>query len=184
MIKSSLRTQFKDEIASKLMKDLGLKNRMQVPRIEKICVNVGMGSYMQRKGGKDYSYIEKTLSLITGQKPVVRKARLSVSNFKLREGMPVGMQVTLRKDAAYNFLSKMVHVAIPRVRDFRGVSPKIFDKHGNCSIGFTEHSVFPEGEIQDDLSPPYGVQVTIVTSSDNADHSRALLEAFGFPFKK
>ena len=183
-MKSNLSTDFQENILPKLQKELGLKNKMEVPQIKKICVNVGMGSYMQKKGGKDYSYIEKTLALITGQKPIVRKAKLAVSNFKLREGMPVGMCVTLRKQQAYNFLEKFIHIAIPRIRDFRGIKQNIFDKDGNCSIGLTEHSVFPEGELQDDLSPPYGLQVTIVTNNKNPEHNKKLLEAFGFPFGK
>ena len=183
-MKSSLFQRFQKEIAPQLQKELGLKNPMQVPRIEKVCVNVGMGSYIQRSGKKDYSFIEETLSLITGQKPVLRNARLAVSNFKLRAGMPVGLSVTLRRDAAYNFLEKMIHVALPRVRDFRGISGKIFDKKGNCSVGFTDQTVFPEGELRDDLSKPYGLQVTIVTNTENSEHSKKLLEMFKFPFRK
>ena len=183
-MKSDYYTHFKTKVLLQLQKDLGLSNPMEVPRLEKICVNVGMGSYLQKYGKKDYSYVEDTLSRITGQKPVLRKARLAVSNFKLREGMPVGLSVTLRSDAAYNFLHKLIHVAMPRVRDFRGISPNIFDKEANCSIGFTEHTVFPEGEIQDNLSPPYGMQVTLVTTTNKEDYARKLLEAFEFPFKK
>lgn len=184
MITSLLYKRFQKELAPKLQKDLGLKNPMQVPKIEKICVNVGMGSYILKSGKKDYSFVEKTLSLITGQKPVLRNSRMSVSNFKLREGMPVGLSVTLRGVAAYNFLEKVINIALPRVRDFRGVSRKIFDKKGNCSIGFTDQTVFPEGELRDDLSKPYGLQVTVVTNTDNSDHSLKLLEMFGFPFRK
>ncbi len=183
-MKSQLYERFRKETMSRLQKELGLKNIMQVPKIEKICVNVGMGSYLQRTGKKNFDYVEKTISFITGQKPVLRKARIAVSNFKLREGMPVGLSVTLRNDEAYNFLDKVINVAIPRVRDFRGISRNIFDKHANCSIGFTEHTVFPEGEIQDDLSPSYGMQITIVTTTENKDHARALLKSFNFPFKK
>ena len=157
---------------------------MQVPKIEKICINVGMGSYILKSGKKDYSFVEQTLSSIVGQKPVLRKARLAVSNFKLREGMPVGLSVTLRRDAAYNFLDKMIQIALPRVRDFRGISRKIFDRKGNCSIGFVDQTVFPEGELRDDLSRPYGLQVTIVTNTENSEHAMRLLEMFDFPFRK
>lgn len=183
-MKSLLYKRFRKEIAPQLQKDLGVTNPMQVPCIEKVCVNVGMGSYLLRSGKKDYSFVEKTLSLITGQKPVLRNARMAVSNFKLRAGMPVGLTVTLRRDAAYNFLEKVINIALPRVRDFRGVSRKIFDKKGNCSIGFTDQTVFPEGELRDDLSKPYGLQITIVTNTDNSGAAMRLLEMFNFPFRK
>ncbi len=183
-MKSRLLTQFREKGIAQLQKDLGLKNVMQVPQIEKVCINVGMGSYIQRTGKKSEELLQDALMKIAGQKPSVRKARLSVSNFKLREGMPVGSTVTLRKDRAYDFLDKLVNVVFPRVRDFRGVSRKIFDKKGNCSIGFKEHVVFPETELNDELNQPFGLQVTIVTTSDNSDHAMKMLEYFNFPFKK
>ena len=182
-MKSALYDRYQKEIVPKLMKDLGLKNPMQVPRIEKVCVNVGMGSYLQRLGTKDFSGVESTVTKITGQKPVVRRSRMSVSNFKLRENMPVGISVTLRKDAAYNFIDKVINVVYPRVRGFRGVKTKIFDSSGNCSFGFKEHVVFPEIEVED-VRRVHGVQVTIVTNTNNPEHTRALMDAFGFPFKK
>ncbi len=183
-MKSNLLTDFRKTGIAKLQKDLGLKNVMEVPRIEKICINVGMGSYLHRTGKKHEELLANAITQITGQKPSVRKARLSVSNFKLREGMPVGLAVTLRKDRAYDFLDKMINVVFPRVRDFRGVSRRIFDKKGNCSIGFTEHTVFPEVELSDELNQPFGFQVTIVTTSENSEHALKLLESFNFPFKK
>lgn len=180
---SELQQRYQKTIAPALLKSLGLKNQMQLPRIEKVVVNVGMGSYLQRLGTKDYGTVEDTLTKITGQKPTVRKSRMSVSNFKLREGMPVGMTVTLRGDAAYNFLDKVINVVYPRVRGFRGVKRNIFDRDGNCSFGFTEHTVFPEVDVED-VRKVHGVQVTVVTSSKDQDHNRALMEALDFPFIK
>ena len=183
-ITSELYDQYQKEIRGKLQKELGIKNPLEVPTIEKIVLNIGMGSYLTRLGSKDYSFVEDNLTRIAGQKPVVRKSRLSISNFKLREQMPVGVSVTLRDQAAYNFLYKLIHVVYPRVRDFRGVNKNIFDKEGNCSLGFKDHTVFPEGTTPDDSRKIHGLQVTIVTSTNNAEHSKALLDAFGFPFKK
>lgn len=180
---STLFQSYQKVIAPKLQKELGLKNAMQVPKIQKICVNVGMGSYLQRVGTKDYSLVENTVTSITGQKPKVSKARLSVSNFKLREGMPVGVSVTLRGAAAYDFLDKIINVVYPRVRGFQGVKKNIFDSNGNCSFGFSDHTVFPEIHL-DDVKRTHGVQVTVVTNSDDVEHNRALMDSFGFPFRK
>ncbi len=182
-MKSLLLEKYQKEIAPKLMKELGLKNPMELPRIEKIAVNVGIGSYLQRLGKKDPAEVEEAIAQITGQKPNVRNARMSISNFKLREGMPVGVSVTLRKDAAYNFLDKVINIVFPRVQGFRGVKRKIFDKNGNCAIGFKEHTVFPEINL-DDGRRVHGVQATIVFSGSNPDHNLKLLEALGFPFVK
>lgn len=181
---SPLYDTYKKEIRAKLQKDLGIKNIMDVPKIEKICVNIGMGSYLQKLGKKDFSLVEKNMTNITGRKPVVRNAKLSVSNFKLREGQPVGISVTLRGNDAYNFLDKMIHIVYPRVRDFRGVDHNIFDTDGNCSLGFKDHTVFPEGIEPENAKEVHGLQVTIVTSTKNKNHSKALLEALEFPFKK
>ena len=178
---SALYDQYQKDIAPKLMKEFGMANAMQVPKIEKVVVNVGMGSYLQRIGSKDYSHVEEALMAITGQKPVVRKARLSVSNFKLREGMPVGLVTTLRGQSAYHFLDKLINVVYPRVRGFQGVRRNIFDKDGNCSFRFTEHTVFPEVDVED-ARKVHGVQVTIVTSTKDKAHTEALLEQMGFPF--
>lgn len=182
-MKSQLLERYQKEIAPQLMKDLGIKNPMELPRIEKIAVNVGAGSYLNRIGKKSPEEIEEAIAKITGQKPVVRKARMSVSNFKLREGMPVGVCVTLRKDQAYDFLDKVINIVFPRVRGFQGVKRNIFDKNGNCAIGFTEHTVFPEISV-DDSRRIHGVQFTVVFSTKNKEHNQKLLEAFGFPFKK
>lgn len=183
-MKSSLFQRYQNEIRPKLQKELGIKNPLQVPSIEKICINVGMGSYLQRLGSKDFSFVEENIKRISGQKPVVRKAKLSVSNFKLREGQPVGISVILRRDMAYNFLEKLIHIVYPRVRDFRGVNRNVFDSHGNCSVGFSDHTVFPEAVVPEDSRKIHGLQVTIITSTSDADHSHRLLESFGFPLKK
>lgn len=183
-ITSPLFEKYKKEIQGKLQKDLKIKNISNVPKIEKICINVGMGSYLQKLGKKDHSFIEENIRLITGRKPVIRKAKKAVSNFKLREGNPVGISVTLRGQTAYNFLDKMIHIVYPRVRDFRGVPLNIFDKEANCSLGFADHTVFPEGIQPEDSKRVHGLQVTVVTSTKDRNNAVALLEALGFPFKK
>jgi len=183
-MKSELYEKYIKEIRGKLQKDLGIKNPMEVPKIEKIVINAGIGSYLQKLGSKDASYIIESLSQIAGQKAVLNKAKMSISNFKLREGMPVGVSVTLRNDKAYNFLYKLINLVYPRVRDFRGVSGNPFDKDGNCSVGFKDHTVFMEIEKPENSNKVFGLQVTIVTSTKNKDHAKALLTEFGFPFKK
>ena len=183
-MQSNFFQQYKNELRPKLQKDLGLKNVMQIPKIEKIIINAGIGSYLQRLNSKDTSLIEENLKLISGQKPLVKKAKLSVSNFKLRKGMPVGVFVTLRKQNAYNFLEKLIHVSIPRMRDFRGIKKNIFDKQGNCSIGINDYTVFPEVIPPENAQKIHGLQITIVFSSNEPSHSQKLLEYFGFPFKK
>lgn len=182
-MQSNLFQRYQKELSPALAKSLGIKNAMQIPRIEKICVNVGVGSYLQRIGKKDTAEIEADIAAITGQKPVVKKARMSVSNFKLREGMPVGVSVTLRKESAYNFMDKVINVVFPRVQGFRGVKTAIFDTNGNCSFGFKEHSVFPEITV-DDGRKVHGVQITVVFNSKDAEANKKLLESMGFPFRK
>ncbi len=182
-MKSELLKRYLEEIQPQLMKDLGLKNIMEVPRIEKICVNVGMGSHLQRLGTKDFSLVETAVLKITGKKPMLKRARLSVSNFKLREGMPVGLHVTLRGDEAYNLLDKIINVVYPRVRGFEGVKQKIYDNNGNCSFGFKDHTVFPETG-SDDPRKAHGIQITIVTNNTDKEGTEALLKAMNFPFKK
>ena len=183
-MKSELFEQYQNEIREKLQKDLGIKNPMEVPRIEKITINAGIGSYLNRLGSKDPSYVIDCISEITGQKPLLNKSKMSISNFKLREGMPVGVSVTLRKENAYNFLYKLINLVYPRVRDFRGVLGNPFDKDGNCSVGFKDHTVFMEIDKPENSNKVFGLQVCIVTSTKNKDHSKKLLEEFGFPFKK
>lgn len=182
-MKSQLLEKYQKEIAPALLKELGLKNPMQLPKVDKVCINVGIGSYLQRLGKKDTAEIEEAIAKITGQKPNVRNSRMSISNFKLREGMPVGVSVTLRREAAYNFLDKLVNIVYPRVQGFRGVKRNIFDTNGNCAVGFKEHTVFPEISV-DDSKRIHGVQATIVFNGKNKEHNTKLLEAFGFPFKE
>ncbi len=177
-----LKTQYKETIAPKLKEELGLKNVNAVPKVEKITINVGIGSIIQSQG-KDVSYIEENLAKISGQKPVVTKTRKAISNFKVRENMPVGLVVTLRGQRMYDFLSKLINITLPRVRDFRGISAKAFDGNGNYSLGLKEHVVFPEIN-PDDVLHLHGVQVTITTSAKTDEDARALLTAFNFPFKK
>lgn len=182
-MKSLLLDRYQNEIAATLQKEFALKNPMEVTRIEKICINVGMGSHLQRIGKKDGASVEAAIEAISGKKPVVRISRMSVSNFKLREGMPVGVSVTLRDAEAHNFLDKLINVVYPRVQGFRGEKNGIFDKNGNCSVGFKEHTVFPEISV-DDSRMIHGVQVTIVMSSSDEKQNKKLLELMGFPFKK
>ena len=164
-----------------LREELEIKNVMAVPRLEKIVINVGIGSWLQ--GGKDFSKITEGVTAISGQKPVTRNARLSVSNFKLRKGMPVGITVTLRGQKMYDFLERMVKVVAPRIRDFSGFSLKSFDGRGNYSLGLDTYSVFPEIHYKD-VVKNYGVAITFVTSGKDDREAKALLGAFRFPFKK
>jgi len=177
-----LQTQFKKTIAPALQKELGLKNANAVPKLKRITINVGIGSIIQRQG-KDFDYIVDNIAKIAGQKPVITKARKSISNFKTREGIPVGIMVTMRGKRMYDFLSKLINITLPRVRDFRGLSPRSFDGHGNYSIGFKEHIMFPEIN-PDDVLHLHGVQITISTSAATDERGLALLKAFKFPFKE
>jgi large subunit ribosomal protein L5 len=177
-----LQAQFRETVAPKLKEELGLKNINSVPKLKKVTLNIGIGSIIQSQG-KDFSHIEENLSKISGQKPMVTKARKAISNFKTREGMPIGLSVTIRGRRMYDFMNKLINVTLPRVRDFRGLSPKAFDGNGNYSIGMKEHIVFPEIN-PDDVLHLHGVQVTITTTAQNDEHGRALLKAFNFPFKK
>ena len=177
-----LKERFIQEIAPKLKEELGIKNVMAVPKVTKVTLNVGIGSYIKAYG-KDYQAVVDNIASITGQKPVVTKAKKAISNFKLREETPVGVTVTLRGVKMYDFLNKLVNVIFPRVRDFRGLSPKSFDGNGNFSVGFKEHMVFPEIS-PDDIMKPHGLEINVTTSAKNDDEGFALLKALGFPFKK
>ncbi|MDD3861440.1 MAG: 50S ribosomal protein L5 [Candidatus Gracilibacteria bacterium] len=177
-----LKTRFLKEIAPELQKTLGLKNYASLPKVTKVTINVGIGSYVQSHN-KDYSKIVENITAITGQKPMVAKAKKSISNFKVREGEAIGVMVTLRGKRMYDFLNKMINIVFPRVRDFRGISKKAFDGHGNYSIGLKEHIVFPEA-VQDDLAKIHGLQVNISTSAKTNEEGLELLKALGFPFKK
>jgi large subunit ribosomal protein L5 len=178
----NLKTRFKEEILPKLKKELGIKSDLATPRVTKIKVNAGIGTYIKNHN-KDFSNIIDNFAAITGQKPVINKARIAVSNFKVRAGDPVGLSVTLRGKRMYDFLDKLINIVFPRVRDFRGISAKSFDGQGNYSIGFKEHTVFPEIS-PDDVINLHGLQVNINTSANNDEEGFALLSSMGFPFKK
>lgn len=169
------------EVVPLLKEKLGASGAMSIPKVEKIVVNVGMGSWLQ--GGKDFSKIEEGLLRVTGQKPVLKKSRISVSNFKLRQGMPVGLTVTLRGENMYEFLAKIIHLYAPRIRDFSGFSARSFDGRGNYSFGVKEYGVFPEIHYED-VVKPYGLQITVCTTAQDDAGARALLDGFGFPFTR
>ena len=179
-------TEFKKHITGtvlpKLQKDLGIGNVMELPRFEKIVLNMGIGTYVN-SGNKDFSSLKSDLAQIAGQAPVVITSRKSISNFNLRVGMPVGMVVTLRGERMYDFLEKMIKVVLPRVRDFRGVSSRSFDREGNFNFGIREHLIFPEVP-QHDVVKPHGLQITFKIKGRSTDDSRALLNALGFPFMR
>ncbi len=176
-----LKEKYFKEIVPMLMKKFGYKNIMEVPKIEKIVVNMGVGEAVQNI--KALENAMNDLSLITGQKPSVRRAKRSEAGFKLRKGMPIGAKVTLRKDRMYDFLDRLISIALPRVRDFRGLSPRSFDGRGNYNFGLTEQVVFPEIDY-DKIDKIRGMNITIVTTAETDEEARALLEAFGFPFRK
>ena len=172
---------YKTEIAPALVTELGVKNVNAVPKIVKIVVSVGVGKLS--KDSKMLEAVESTLTRITGQKPAQTKSRVSISNFKLREGQVVGYKVTLRGVRMWDFLQKLVHVTFPRVRDFRGISPKLIDANGNMSIGFKDQLPFPEIR-NDELDNVHGLEVTIHSTAGNKKNGQALFRAFGFPFKE
>jgi len=174
-----LKQRYRDEIAPALREQLGLSNAMQVPRFEKIVLNVGIGEAINDSKALDGAMSD--LAAITGQKPRINRARKSIAAFKLREGMPIGVKVTLRGDRMWEFFDRLVTVALPRTRDFRGMNPRSFDGHGNYSLGLTEQLVFTE-VAYDTVDAVRGMDITIVTTSDVDAHARALLDAFGFPF--
>ena len=176
----SFKENYTQKVLPEIAKELDIKNPMQLPMIEKVVVNMGIGSYVA-SGHKDFSSLKNDLALITGQLPRVNHARKSVSNFKLREGMPVGMMVTLRGQRMYDFLEKLIAVVLPRVRDFRGISAKSFDKDGNFNFGIKEHTIFPEVP-QLDVVKTHGMQITIKFKTQSKEHSHALLKKLGFPF--
>lgn len=177
-----LKTRFEKEIIPEIQKELGIKNRMAIPRMTKVVVNVGIGTYVKNQS-KDYSNIAENITAIAGQKPIITKAKKAISNFKLRENEAVGIKATLRGKRMYDFINKLVNIVFPRVRDFRGISSKAFDKKGNYSIGFNEHTVFPE-VTPDDVTKIHGLQINIITSAKNDEQALVLLKALGFPFKK
>jgi len=175
-----LKDHYRKVVVPKLMEQFGYKTIMQVPRIEKICINQGVGAATQDKKLVDNAVQE--MSTIAGQKAVVTKARRSVSNFKLREGMPIGARVTLRHNRMFEFLDRLVSVALPRVRDFRGISDKSFDGRGNYTMGVTEQIIFPEIDI-DKVNKISGMDITFVTTAETDAEAMALLSEMGMPFK-
>ncbi|MBW2630203.1 MAG: 50S ribosomal protein L5 [Deltaproteobacteria bacterium] len=175
-----LKKYYKEEVMPALIKELGYKNPMQVPRLEKIVVNMGLGEAIQNIKILDNAVSE--LAMIAGQMPVVTKARKSIATFKLRKGMSIGCMVTLRQEKMYEFFDRLVSVAIPRVRDFRGVSPRSFDGRGNFSMGINEHYIFPEIDY-DKIEKVKGLNITIVTTAETDDEARQLLKLMGVPFR-
>jgi large subunit ribosomal protein L5 len=176
-----LKAKYREQILGELQSSLGITNVMQVPVVMKVVVNMGVGD-----AARDAKLIDgavRDLSLITGQKPTVRRATKSIAQFKLREGQPIGAKVTLRGDRMWEFLDRLVSIALPRIRDFRGLSPKQFDGRGNYTFGVTEQSIFHEID-QDRIDRVRGMDITIVTSAETDDAGRALLRALGFPFRE
>ncbi len=178
----SLKDTYIKKIAPELKKNLKIENSMEIPKVEKVVLNMGIGTYI-RSGNKDYSTLQQHLALISGQAPVVKFAKKAISNFKLREGMPVGLTVTLRGDNMYNFLDKLVNIVLPRVRDFRGINKRGFDKDGNYNFGIKEHTIFPEIP-QDDVVKNHGMQITVKTTAKDKNQGKELLTLMGFPFAK
>ena len=176
---SRLRSQYDTEIIDAMMNKFGYKNRLAVPKIEKVVVNIGLGE--AKENAKVIEHATNDIAIITGQKPVVTKAKKSISAFKLREGMPVGCKVTLRGSKMYSFVDRLINVAIPRVRDFRGVSPDSFDGRGNYTLGIKEQLIFPEISY-DQIDKLRGMEVVIVTTAQTDEEARELLSLFGMPF--
>ena len=177
---SSLKEIYNNEIAPNLMKELNLTNVMQVPRLTKITLNMGVGEAIGDK--KTLESAVSDMTLISGQKPVITKARKSIAGFKVREGWPIGVKVTLRASRMYDFLERLIGIAIPRIRDFRGISAKQFDGRGNFSMGVSEQIIFPEIDY-DKIDKLRGLDIAITTTATNDDEGRALLKAFNFPLK-
>ena len=179
-VPARLRVQFDESIRAKLAEQFGYKNRMQIPLLDKIVINMGIG-----EGVADRKKVESAasdLALIAGQKAVITKARKSIATYKVRAGQPIGCKVTLRKTRMYEFLDRLINIALPRVRDFRGLSPKSFDGRGNYTLGIKEHIVFPEIDY-DKAADIWGMDITVCTTARTDDEARALLTAFNFPFR-
>jgi len=177
---AKLKELYTKELAPKLKEELGLDNVMAVPRITKITINMGVGEAVGDK--KVLEHAVNDMTAISGQKPIITKARKSIAGFKIRDGWPIGCKVTLRGERMYEFLERLVDIAIPRIRDFRGISPKQFDGRGNFSMGVTEQIIFPEIDY-DKVDKLRGLDICITTTAANDDQGRALLKAFNFPFK-
>jgi large subunit ribosomal protein L5 len=175
-----LRDLYRERAVPSLMKEFGFQNPMQVPRLERIVLNVGMGEAIQNVKLLESAAVE--LGVITGQKPVVTKAKKAIAGFKLRQGMPIGAKVTLRSRRMYEFFDRLVTIALPRIRDFRGVSPKAFDGRGNYTLGLKEQLIFPEIKY-DSVASIHGMDITIVTTARTNDEGKALLKHLGMPFR-
>jgi large subunit ribosomal protein L5 len=174
-----LKTKYQDEVVPAMLKEFAYKNTMQVPRLEKITINVGVGEATQNVKAIDSTVAE--ITAIAGQKPVVTRAKKAIANFKLREGMPIGCMVTLRRERMYEFLDRLIHVALPRVRDFKGVSDRSFDGRGNYSLGLREQIIFPEIQA-DKVEKTKGMTISISTTAGTDQEGRALLRYLGMPF--
>jgi large subunit ribosomal protein L5 len=175
-----LKERYRQQVLPRLQQELGFSNPMQVPRVEKVVVNMGVGDAL--KDGRMLEAAVDDLTIITGQKPVITKARKSIAGFKLREGQAIGAKVTLRGDRMWEFIDRLVAIAIPRIRDFRGLNPNAFDGHGDYTLGLTEQLIFPEIDY-DKVLQVRGMDITVVTTARNDDEGRALLVALGFPFE-
>ncbi|HYJ59780.1 MAG TPA: 50S ribosomal protein L5 [Methyloceanibacter sp.] len=175
-----LKQHYNDVIRDALVKEFGYANAMQVPRLDKVVLNMGVGEGIN--DSKKVNAAAADLALIAGQKPVITKARKSIATFKLREGMPIGAKVTLRKNRMYEFIDRLVNIALPRVRDFRGLNPKSFDGRGNFSLGLKEHIIFPEIDY-DKVDDVLGMDIIVCTTAPNDDEARALLQGLNFPFR-
>jgi large subunit ribosomal protein L5 len=176
-----LRTQYEESIRAELTKQFGYKNVMQLPKLEKIVLNMGVGEAVNDT--KKVKAAAADLEKIAGQKPVITHARKSIAGFKVRENMPLGVKVTLRKQRMYEFLDRLVNIALPRVRDFRGLNPNSFDGRGNYALGIKEHIIFPE-IAYDQIEQVWGMDIVVCTTANNDDEARALLKAFNFPFRQ
>ena len=176
-----MKEMYQKEVVPSLMKTLDLSNVMQAPRVEKVVVNIGLGEAMDNPKALEAAI--RDLETITGQKPIVTKARKSIANFKLREGREIGAKVTLRGERMWSFLDRLMNIVLPRVRDFRGISPNAFDGRGNYTLGLREQLIFPEIEY-DSIDKIRGMEVTIVTSAQTDEQARALLQMLGMPFRK
>ncbi len=177
----NLLTKYRKDVLPAMQKKFGIENVMAVPRITKVVINVGIG-----RVAKEDKFIEKIIrdiGLLSGQKPIFRKAKQSISGFKSRQGMNIGLMTTLRGKRMYDFLDRFIHVALPRSKDFRGIDPKNFDKYGNLNFGVKEHSIFPEIHYES-LKDIFGLEITVVTTAKNKEQGMELLKLMGFPFKK
>ena len=175
-----MKQRYDDEIVKAMTEKFGYKNRLEVPKLEKITLNMGVGEASQDK--KKVQTAAEEMAKIAGQKPVITKAKKSIAQFKLREGMPIGAKVTLRRERMYEFVDRLVQIALPRVRDFRGLNPKSFDGRGNFAMGIKEHIVFPEINY-DKVDQMWGMDIIVCTTAKTDEEARALLKAFNFPFR-